>query len=654
MTRAPETPLILWICAAVCAHFIFAEGGDQVATFHDDLSYIYQLGSRARSITHGKDQTIDIITNEEGKPQVEEPEPPPKPEPTAEKKQDPPKKDEPKAPPKKDEPKKEDVKVAVKEEDPLKKLDEPPLEAGQPHRGQAAREKNQQDNPNARFIADEANNAEEETVATQTSHDQDETNPTPGCEKTGGPKDRTGDSDRTKIAESEEHKGDKDKAPGEKGTEFDVAEDAKPIDEAAGARRGQPTPAVPGHPEGRRRRQGAPAGHAEPASAAARARCATARADARGRAGSAGLVVQSDPTRAPSRRRSEGAPGTTNQKPPSGAKSARHQVARPRRQARPRPGEPQPLEHGRRRRGRRDQLRKEREADGERRKSEHRGSWTASNFERWRNAIENYVSSVKPGNQTALNTAAVPFASYLNTIHNRIHPIFADSFLGSLDNLPKTHPMNDPKLITRLEIVVSPKEGRIVKMGVVKTSGITAFDIAALDSVHRAQPFGPAPGRDRLARRQRLPPLGVPSRRGLRVLHDARAPVHAEQPAEAHRSGAPAARTAAEEPAARARAADAGERLRKARRRAPAPAAYAPRLTNLVGSARWIRLRAKRPSQRLAPSARRSRGRAAGQRKRTNRASKRRGGAPRSSSRPPSPSPRRASGSSSRQASAAS
>jgi hypothetical protein len=30
-------------------------------------------------------------------------------------------------------------------------------------------------------------------------------------------------------------------------------------------------------------------------------------------------------------------------------------------------------------------------------------------------------------------------------------------------------------------------------MGVVKTSGITAFDIAALDSVHRAQPFGPAP-----------------------------------------------------------------------------------------------------------------------------------------------------------------
>ena len=34
--------------------------------------------------------------------------------------------------------------------------------------------------------------------------------------------------------------------------------------------------------------------------------------------------------------------------------------------------------------------------------------WRASSFERWRSAIENYVSSVKPGNQTALNTAGVP------------------------------------------------------------------------------------------------------------------------------------------------------------------------------------------------------------------------------------------------------
>src|ERR1019366_7300447 len=139
-----------------------------------------------------------------------------------------------------------------------------------------------------------------------------------------------------------------------------------------------------------------------------------------------------------------------------------------------------------------DNLRKLREADGERRKSEHRGSWVASNFHRWRRAIEHYVSSVSPGNQASLNTARVPFASYLNGMHNRIHPIFADGFLESLDSLPPSHPMNDQHLVTRLEIVLT-KEGHLRRMGIVKTSGLTAFDIAALDAIDRAQPFGPAP-----------------------------------------------------------------------------------------------------------------------------------------------------------------
>src|SRR5690349_39016 len=85
--RAPETPLILWICAAVCAHFVFAEGGDQVATFHEDQSYLFQLGARARSVAHGKDQTIDIVTSEDGQRAEEEPEPPP-PAPEAKKKEE--------------------------------------------------------------------------------------------------------------------------------------------------------------------------------------------------------------------------------------------------------------------------------------------------------------------------------------------------------------------------------------------------------------------------------------------------------------------------------------------------------------------------------------------------------------------------------------
>ena len=41
-----------------------------------------------------------------------------------------------------------------------------------------------------------------------------------------------------------------------------------------------------------------------------------------------------------------------------------------------------------------DRLTKERQADAERRKSAHRGSWRAVGIERWRAAIENYVASV--------------------------------------------------------------------------------------------------------------------------------------------------------------------------------------------------------------------------------------------------------------------
>jgi hypothetical protein len=140
-----------------------------------------------------------------------------------------------------------------------------------------------------------------------------------------------------------------------------------------------------------------------------------------------------------------------------------------------------------------DEMSRLRRADGERRRSEHRGSWATPSFERYRSAIENYVPSVKPGNQTALNTAAVPFAAYLNQIHSRIHPIFADVFLDSLDRLPASHPMNDQNLVTALEIVVDHEEGRLVRRGVTKTSGVTAFDINAIAAVDRAAPFGTPP-----------------------------------------------------------------------------------------------------------------------------------------------------------------
>ncbi len=353
---------------------------------------------------------------------------------------------------------------------------------------------NQQDNPKAAFIGDEANHVEKETVATQTSHDRDDEVPTPGAShRPASPSDeQPGDSDKTRIAESDEHRGEKNRAPGEKGTEFDVVHEPKiPRAEPNATSATTPSPQSPV----RSAANESSASDAQPQAPGDRAR-----ADEAGGAtpSSPDVDMAQDGTWTFNPARTGGAPGP---RPDTASGSAGARPPGGRMWSLPGLGEKAApgtmntnLEQaqvvavvGL------DNLRKMREADGERRKSEHRGSWSGSSFDKWRSAIENYVSSVKPGNQTALNTAAVPFASYLNGMHNRIHPIFAESFLESLGNLPASHPMNDKHLVTRLEIVLA-RDGHLKKMGVVRTSGITAFDIAALDAVDRAAPFGPAPG----------------------------------------------------------------------------------------------------------------------------------------------------------------
>jgi TonB family protein len=140
-----------------------------------------------------------------------------------------------------------------------------------------------------------------------------------------------------------------------------------------------------------------------------------------------------------------------------------------------------------------DRLAAARKKDGERRLAQHRGSWQSLGLERWRPALENYVANVKPGNQTALNTAREPFARYLNQIHQRLHELFADLFLGHLNQLPKEHPLNNQDMSTHLEIALNKEDGRVVRMGITKSSGVTAFDVGALDSVERAAPYGPPP-----------------------------------------------------------------------------------------------------------------------------------------------------------------
>jgi hypothetical protein len=354
---------------------------------------------------------------------------------------------------------------------------------------QRVEDQNQKDNPDASYISDKNNHVEEETRARVTSTEQDDAKPTPGSAPSG-PKEDPGNAEETHVRQDRDEPGLRAMAPGgsqdASATRFSAAtpgqaENAKPAPAAAapGARGSQTQkPPTPTPQESQDRNQVAKAATPErPGSPEVVASNDGTFSIARPEAATPEQRAQKAKKRLPPRRPRSlleslglGAAGTTPNGvalnlTPSMAVAAVGS----------------------------DEMSRLRRADGERRRSEHRGSWATPSFERYRSAIENYVPSVKPGNQTALNTAAAPFALYLNQIHSRIHPIFADMFLDSLDRLPASHPMNDPNLVTALEIVVDREEGRLVRRGVTRTSGVTAFDINAIAAVDRAAPFGTPP-----------------------------------------------------------------------------------------------------------------------------------------------------------------
>ena len=64
------------------------------------------------------------------------------------------------------------------------------------------------DNPNAEYMADQANHVKEETQSQNTSHERDDKDPTPNGNHSG-PTNKPGDSDRTRVADSEDRKGNK-------------------------------------------------------------------------------------------------------------------------------------------------------------------------------------------------------------------------------------------------------------------------------------------------------------------------------------------------------------------------------------------------------------------------------------------------------------
>jgi TonB family protein len=124
-------------------------------------------------------------------------------------------------------------------------------------------------------------------------------------------------------------------------------------------------------------------------------------------------------------------------------------------------------------------------------RSKHKGKFTERN-ERVFSALENFINEVTPGNQTELNTRAAPFAQFIARMHRQIHEKWAFGFLTQMDVSFRDSPMNDLKLVAKLEIVLDG-EGNVDKIAMVRTSGITGFDGAAISAVYAAAPFPPPP-----------------------------------------------------------------------------------------------------------------------------------------------------------------
>lgn len=471
MSREQNVPLLLWISTALLAHIATGGGADRIARVLEDRKELHRFAESVRSQLIPGEKTFEISfveddTSEEESPDDSAPDEAPL-------KAEAPRIEETPEPEKDEAPKEAEREPEEAVEVPAQPAPVPPPQQDRRIAVRQHAEADQEDNPDAKFIADDANWVENETVAEITSRDQDDPDPTPGTPH-AGPVERPGNSDEHLVADSEDRAGDPERAPGENSKEPPLEPNELPKTAKADAP-DPPKPVAASAPQ-------PPAAAASPPRDPGAASPETIATEGRG-------AYRLDPSRPADDRSSRPSLGKL---PDSRNKSPLDMLGLGA------SGSPSGINLNLTEKGvvaavGEDTLTRERLADGERRRSAHRGTFRGSQFERWRSAIENYVSSVKPGNQTALNTARVPFATYLNTIHNRIHPIFADDFLLSLDGLPQGHPLNEPKLVTRLEIVLDRDDGRVIKMGVLRTSGVTAFDVAALDSVQRASPYGKPP-----------------------------------------------------------------------------------------------------------------------------------------------------------------
>lgn len=529
--REPHIPLFLWVATAALVHILWGGGADRIAEVFEDQTSLARLAASVRRHVDSSNRQLEVTLLEE----FDEPAPAPAPSPDSVADETRDERDEPreqdafeksdqddplaaaktKPDPDTEKPKADAQKPKAEKQpkpDPAQKEPEKPkpeeekkavpTEPAPPPPPvdvmrrvsvkQHVQDKEQADNPNAKYQGDDANHVVQETQSRITSTDQDDPNPTPGLSHLA-PDPKAGNANLNDIAQSESSPGDPDDAPstsskdGKDEAEQEVAKAQAPqnpvravFGEAGGGQQTQspagvaqapkPTPGQKAQSEIEARQAVSEVLTAEGESPTRVATAQEAQAARQGRMARRSIPELKGGATASGGSGPYGGFGLT----PGGLNPNLTPLA-----ALETIGS--------------DQLHRERVADGERRRSTHRGSWQTVGLERWRSAIENYIPTAREGTTTALNTARVPFSTYLNQIHNRLHPIFADRFLASLDGLPGDHPANRSGISTNLEIVLDPADGRIVRMGVTKASGTTIFDVNALEAVQRASPFGAAP-----------------------------------------------------------------------------------------------------------------------------------------------------------------
>lgn len=491
MPREASIPLFLWVSSALVFHLGFSGGAEGVTRAVEELDAeradIVGLVRGVRGELRGsapiegefldveKTEPEAVAQDDTNDPNAEsdqdvpeeakknEPQKIPKLEVA---KVEPPKPEAPKPEPPKAEPEPPKPEVAKKEEPPVKAEFVPPKPEQRISVKQHA-EKNQPDNPNANKLAKDANTVTQETMARHRNLERDDMTPQPAS--AAGAAGAVGNSERELIREMEDRKGDDRRAPGE------AAKDATAT-ERAEAQRGTK-------------------GQSEPSAAAARPPADASKGSVGGAGNPTPESVSSDSGSWSLDPMSLGGTGGGNK---SGAKKKATLFV---------PnvnifgfGVGTGTEDGPPNLGAgtleasvgAEQLEKERAAFGASIRSEHRGRFDTNKFQRYKAAIENYDPSVKLGNETALNTAASPFAEYLHHMHTRIHPIYGDQFLAS--GMAASAGLKDMNMMTAVEIILNPKDGSVIGVpGVVKRSGSTILDAVAIDAVMRAAPFGEAP-----------------------------------------------------------------------------------------------------------------------------------------------------------------